>query len=94
MLEIMKVKKIQLEHIKHIFELYIEHCGLGIVPIKETDHYAQEVLKDLKNKRGENIGMALNGNLIQNFNFPLIKRMRSMYIFATTYIVTLVGKDS
>lgn len=48
----MKPEEIHLSDIEHIFELYKTYCGIGIVPINETDHYAKDVLKNLKQGYG------------------------------------------
>jgi len=48
----MKPEKIQLSDIEHIFELYETYCGIGIILINETDHYAKDVLNDLKQGYG------------------------------------------
>ena len=44
----MKPEEVKLSDIEKIFELYDEYCGPGLVPINETDHYAKDVLQNLK----------------------------------------------
>jgi hypothetical protein len=44
----MKPEEIELSDVKYIFELYEKYCGIGMVPINETDHYAKGVLQNLQ----------------------------------------------
>ena len=48
----MKLEELKLSDIEKIFELYEKYCVPGLVPINETEHYAKDVLNDLKNGLG------------------------------------------
>ena len=67
----MKPKEVKLSDIEKIFELYEEFCGPGLVPINETNHYAKDVLQNLKRGFGGDYRFGSKWSEISKLQFSI-----------------------